>query len=145
MQFLRNTMMPSVFCFVLSVVASTTAARADTPFFWDDFDRDVLEDTEVQWESVASYLEDRNLLVDPTDNETGGGVQAFLTPLSDFSIRTRVNFEGTEYHGPEPWFGVWFSDVSYFEPMDFHPSAPIARIQIQSTHPLPARAIRSRF
>jgi hypothetical protein len=113
-------MMPSVFSVILSVVASTTAARADTPFFWDDFHRDVLEDTEVQWEAVASYLEDGNLLVDPADHEGGGGVRTFLAPLSDFSIRTQVNFEGTEYYGPEPWLGVWSSDQSFLDPDGRH-------------------------
>ena len=61
---------------VLLVFVATAAARAD-----------VLEDTELHWEAVSSYLEDGNSLIDPADHEGGTGVQAFLAPLADFSIR----------------------------------------------------------
>ena len=118
----RSRLMASAYSLILSAVAATTAVRADTPFFWDDFDRDVLEAGNVPWESRTegspfsrfnpyAYLQDGSLILEPPDDRGHAVARTSISPLGDFSIRTQIKFDGTEAIGPQPHYGPWFWDA----------------------------------
>jgi hypothetical protein len=62
--------MPFACSLILSVVAVTTATRADTPFFWDDFDRELLDSGDVDWRLISGEadLQDGSLFMTLTDS-----------------------------------------------------------------------------
>jgi hypothetical protein len=98
---------PFRFGLILSVVAVTTATRAETPFFWDDFDRESLEGGNVDWRvsDGEAYLQDGSLFMMLTDANLA--TAAAVSPLvGDFTVRTQISFAGAETAGGDPWIGV---------------------------------------
>ena len=103
----RSRRMPFTYSLILSVVALTTATRADTPFFWDDFDRESLDGGDVDWRLVSgeAYLQDGSLFMMLSDSNRATAAAA--SPLvGDFTVRTQISFAGAEAAGGSPWIGI---------------------------------------
>ena len=98
---------------IAAICAFMTAATAtaQTPFFWDEFDRTDLLDSKLDWrigeDDTAVELVDGSVVVTPLA-DTHPGI-ALTTPIEvpDFSIRAQVRF-----HDPQgsyqinPWIGL---------------------------------------
>ncbi len=97
---------------VLGLVAH---ACGDTPFYWDDFERESLVDSPYDWVLSATGVEvelaNGNATITPTtDKHVNVWVQ---TPqaLRDFSIRAQYRFHDPVSLGINPWFGFIVRDI----------------------------------
>jgi hypothetical protein len=101
----------------LSAVLVTTATKADTPFFWDDFDRESLADGDLHWETFSFsgagefYLEDGSLILRPHGAWDRTDAFIRIAPVGDFSIRTQIKFGGDQILDGRQAFGSWFTNA----------------------------------
>ena len=91
----RTELMPCILSLFLSVVVVTTTTRANTPFFWDDFDRESLDGGDIHWEKLILgagevYLEHDNLNLKAEGAGNRTDAFARIPPVGDFSIRTQI-------------------------------------------------------
>ena len=101
---------------VVTLVAMVGAnAMVQSPFFWDDFDRESLwEGTEIQYrdEPDANFtIEGGSVILQPlADNFPG--IWADTVPYADVSLRAQVRFLDVESCAINPWIGLYFREIA---------------------------------
>ena len=92
---------------LLAIASQLAAEQAETPFFWDDFNRDSLTQGDVDWRfwktsDNGASLVDGNLIMQPSRSGSHTHIFAATPTVGDFSIRTQLRFAG----GSRAWAGV---------------------------------------
>ncbi|MCA9200198.1 MAG: hypothetical protein KDA87_21815, partial [Planctomycetales bacterium] len=86
------------------------SAMAQSPFFWDEFDRADLFDSEINWhvdDNAAVTLIDGSVAVIPLDGNTPGFYAETPMEVSDFSFRVQVHFQDVlGVYAARPFIGL---------------------------------------
>ena len=105
-------MRANILMFSIGLASVSLPAFAQSPFFWDDFDRESIFDTKIpydqEWSSRVEIV-DGSAIVTPT-SDVLTGLRAFGAPYADVSFQALVRFLDVQSCAINPWIGLVIRD-----------------------------------